>query len=249
VARRCREAHGNMLLRNVFQAHWPCDAEDLEDCTVALARDAGLDPEIADVTGLSERTVTRRLRGERGNMLVGNAFPELHADDDEEDDVEEDADDDDGVPSTLTEEQKEHAGSLTEASDLVLLGETHVASARSSSMMLWLAQRLGRTPRKMRGLLQRTHGRTLLRNALADVWPVQIGDDAPQMLGDMSVAAVLRSVSLVCWIARTCRTDFDEVAKLLVEADGHRLVRNVLVPWTDAPVLPPSPPAGGGMVA
>ena len=167
VLRKCRDAHGNMLLRNLFNDRWPSDADGLEDCTVALARDAGLDLEIADVTGLSERTVARRLHDERGNMLVGTAFPELYDDDEEDDDDYEDevddADDEDDTDYTT----------LVDLTEVDLLGAAHVVSARSASMVAWLAEQLGWTPRKMRGLLRRTHGRTLLRNAFVDEWPIR----------------------------------------------------------------------------
>jgi hypothetical protein len=72
VRRRLREAHGNMLVRNVFQRDWPYDADALGRCTIALARDAGLAPEVAGATGLSGRVVGRRLSadGEPGATIT-----------------------------------------------------------------------------------------------------------------------------------------------------------------------------------
>jgi hypothetical protein len=239
VLRKCRDAHGNMLLRNVFNDRWPSDADGLEGCTVAVARDAGLDLEIADVTGLSERTVARRLHDERGNMLVGTAFPELYDDDEEEDEDYEDEDDGD---VTDDEGDTDHT-TLVDLTEVDLLGAAHVVSARSASMVAWLATQLGWTPRKMRGVLRRTHGRTLLRNAFVDEWPIQIGAGSRAMLGQMRSAALARSATLVAWVARIVGKSFDQVAHEITYADGNTLVQNVLAPWpSDADNRPPPRP-------
>jgi len=50
--------------------------------TVVVARELGLDSEIARCADLSERAVRTRLNRESGNKLLSNAFPEMRADDD-----------------------------------------------------------------------------------------------------------------------------------------------------------------------
>jgi hypothetical protein len=100
VRRRCGEVHGNTLLRNLFDREWPHEAEDLAQCTVALARDAGLALEIAEAAGLSERTVSKRLVEAAGQTLVGTLIPELFDEDDEGDD-EEDEDEESSDDATI----------------------------------------------------------------------------------------------------------------------------------------------------
>jgi hypothetical protein len=61
VRRKVRDAHGRMLLRNVFARDWPTDPERLGRCNVRLAIDAELETEIAELTNLSERAPSRPL--------------------------------------------------------------------------------------------------------------------------------------------------------------------------------------------
>ncbi len=138
VRRRLREEHGNTLVRNAFWRHWPRDVERLEKITLALARDAGLEREIADKTGLSERTVRKRLE-KGGKTFVEKEFPELHDQDEsddefDDDDPEQDYDDDDD------EDDDHDTTTLVDATEVELLGATRVVSARSTSMSSWLAR-------------------------------------------------------------------------------------------------------------
>ena len=77
VKRRLAAARGNMLVRNAFENVWPWGVDRLGHLTVTFARDEGLHEELAWASGLTERTVSRRLNEERGNKLLSNAFPEM----------------------------------------------------------------------------------------------------------------------------------------------------------------------------
>lgn len=266
VRRRLRDAHGNTLVRNVFERNWPYDAEELEGHTVATAREAGLATEIAVVTGLSERAVKRRLTTTRGNMLVGNAFPELYEDeadlDTGEGDDEEDDDPYEGADLSPERDGEGEAGEgrrvdaadddddpMTTWSDADLLGETRIVSARAAPMTTWLAQQLGWSGRKVRALLGRTHGRTLLRNALGGDWPIEASVGSRAMLGDMRVASVRRSASLIAWVARIAGRPTTTVAHDIHSVDGHTLVKTLYSPWPAADYqrlssLPPPSEAG-----
>ena len=254
VRRRLREEHGNTLVRNAFWRHWPRDVEKLEKITLARARDAGLEREIADKTGLSERTVRRRLE-KGGKTFVEKEFPELHDqdesdeefdDDDPEQDYDGDSDDDDDDDTTT----------LVEATEVELLGATRVVSARSTSMTSWLAHLVAWPEKKMRNVLKKTHGRKLLVNLLGDVLPDDLGQGVEEMLGGMRIAAVRRSPSLLIWVARTARISSNTATKDIEDADGNMLVRNLFERWpspreTEAqhPKTPAKvvAPAGGAM--
>jgi predicted transcriptional regulator len=97
VRRRLNEvSHGKTLVRNVFDDHWPGDEEEedealdadaLGEMTVAAARADDREADIAEVTGLSEATVRRRLNEvSHGKTLVRNVFDDHWRDDDEEED-------------------------------------------------------------------------------------------------------------------------------------------------------------------
>lgn len=250
VRRRIREAHGNTLVRNVFWRDWPNNVDHLRGYTIALARDTGLAPEIASATGLSERTVIKRLATERGNMLVANAFAELEIDDEagEQYDDEAGEDQDESRERDETEdggeEDAKDATTHVASPEVDLLGAAHVVSARSKPMTAWLAAQLGWPQRKMAVLLRKTHGRTLLRNALSDEWPIENAAGSRAMLGEMRVAAVRRSASLVAWVARVLDGSTSEIAREIRAADGNMLVKNLYSQWpvTGGPAPPRARP-------
>lgn len=76
VAWRLGEVHGNTLVRNVF-AEWPKTPETAGRVRVKQARDAGLVGEIAEITGLSEQTIRRRLRDCHGRTTLRTLFADV----------------------------------------------------------------------------------------------------------------------------------------------------------------------------
>jgi len=93
VRRRLKDAHGKTLVRNVFEGRWPSDnagdemdADALGEMTAAAARAGDREAQIANVTGLVEGLVRRRLEEAHGNTLVRNVFAERWPSGDEDDD-------------------------------------------------------------------------------------------------------------------------------------------------------------------
>lgn len=74
LRRELHAARGNTHVRNALGHAWPWDAERLGPLRVALARDYGLTAELEYVTGLSARSIRRRLNSEHGRTLLRNAF-------------------------------------------------------------------------------------------------------------------------------------------------------------------------------
>ena len=67
VRKRPDEAHGRTLARNLFDDRWPAEAEDFEGKSAAWARNAELFEELANLTGLTERVVRKRLQEAHGS--------------------------------------------------------------------------------------------------------------------------------------------------------------------------------------
>jgi len=74
VDKRLGDAHGRTLLRNLFEDEWPTEATDFEGKTSAWARDHQLFDELAAITGLTERTVRKKLGEAHGKTHVSNVF-------------------------------------------------------------------------------------------------------------------------------------------------------------------------------
>lgn len=242
VRRRWRAAHGNTLLRNVYAEVWPHDDASVGQLTLAVARDADLVAEIQALTGLSARAIRRRLNAKHGKMLVGTAFPELY----------EGAGESTSQTGRNPNDERVTSETLPEASELELLGAARVISARSSVMTRWLARQVGWGEPRMRQLLEVTHGATLIKNVLGDYWPIPIGRDVRDMLGDMRVAPLRRSPSLVLWVARLLGRPDDATARLIERARGTTTVGSVFpglcAPRTSSTVVSdtePAPPRAG----
>ena len=229
VRRRAEGARGNTLIRNVFGDEWPYSADALGSLTVAVARDAGLVPEIAHVTGLSDLAVTRRLNNTHGKTLVVNAFEELpgdEANDDEEqgdaDDTDDDATEDDEAPDD---------GDFDADDPLALLGAVRVAAIRRArDFLAWLAAAANMEGALLQRRVSRTHGNTRVSSLLGARWPVQISEGAAEVLGTLRASAVRRSPPLAAWVALEFQVDRADVEVAVEEADGNALIRNVLAP-------------------
>jgi len=102
VRSRLNEAHGRTHLATCFEDRWPLEAEDFEGKTAAWARDHELFEELAGITGLSARTVAKRLRDASGKTHVQNVFADCW-------EAEEDA--------TSTDSQEAPASESTQASN------------------------------------------------------------------------------------------------------------------------------------
>lgn len=74
VRKRLADAHGKTLVRNVFEDTWPTTPDSLAKINARLARDSALFMEIAAITGLSERTVQKRLGSVNGGRSVWRVF-------------------------------------------------------------------------------------------------------------------------------------------------------------------------------
>lgn len=179
VSARLARAAPTASLAEVFAAQWPDDPDTLRHLTVAVARDAGLESEIAAQTGLSHPQIRRRLLAANGATRLGKVFPALAGGEDE--DVERD------FPLPL--------------------GEARVQAVRDTPLVDWLSERTGWTKAKVRRRLDDAHGATYVRNALADVWPVDEGDewDVRAMLGTLPVGVVRASEAVLAWVAEHTR--------------------------------------------
>ena len=250
VIGRLNRAHGKMLLRNVFEEVWPTDAHFADEtgrCTAAEAlRTPILLARVVAICGFSGAVVERQLAAAHGNSLIRNvlseAWPTSEDDDEDNDedndedatshDAHEDATDDDlNHEDGTDDEDREDPTTLLGSPEVDLLGATRVVSARSTAAVTWLAEQIGWTPRKMRNFLRNTHGRTLLRNALEDHWPLSVGASARAMLGDIRVAAVRRSTSLIVWAARLGGMDAAQLEIELADVEGNMLLRNHFGQW------------------
>ena len=234
VRRRLRETNGHTLVRNCFARHWPDDdendeddedgdddfvwdpdADDLADITVAAARDNELEAEIADITGLTEATVRRRLRETNGHTLVRNCFARHWPDDDEDDE-----DDEDGELDLDADE----------------LGDLTVSHAWENDLEPDIATVTGLTEATVERRLDRANGNMLVRNCFAQRWPDSDEDDNEDVgweLGDVTVTAA-RERELEAEIADITGLTEATVERRLRETNGNTLVRNCFARhWPD----------------
>lgn len=157
VQQRLHAAHGAKLVRNVFADTWPKTAGALAEMHVKQAREAGLFAEIAQVTGLDEYLVRRRLQDAHGKGFLENLF----ADDWPDEARDDEAPDSDG-----------------EAEDDLAIGDLTAARARrSNDVVQKIAELTGRGVRSVKRQLEDAHGATRVRNIFSEEWPA---DPAPQ---------------------------------------------------------------------
>ncbi len=168
VARRIEREHGNVLVVNAFANEWPEEPEQLAVLNVATARRADLVQELVAGTGLTRRTVRRRLEQEHGRTLLVNAFPELVSED-------EDEDQDDAPASSSGEDLDDEATAddyIPEPIETARIGTTRAAVVRDApSFIAWLAPLLGIDVGHAKRELQRAHGLASVRSVFADHWP------------------------------------------------------------------------------
>lgn len=81
IRRQLDGVHGKTLIANVFKEHWPATASILAAVNVKLARDCSLFPEVAAITGLSERTIARRISEAHGGRTLRTLFANEWPDD------------------------------------------------------------------------------------------------------------------------------------------------------------------------
>ena len=251
VNKRCRETRGNTLIRNGFQDRWPEDAEDFGELTVVIARGAGFEVELARLTGLSQRTVRKRLEKVNGRTLVRNAFPEL---DEEEEvvEVEEEEEEEWYEPGDGGDEDEDEDGDLTQMTTAQLLGETRVATMRKAEPLIhWLAPSLGLSARGFEAKLEAKHGRVLMRNMMGRSWPTHISDDgAEAVLAELQVATLVRDPPLAIWLANILDHDPDGLFEALANESDGSLIRSVYPQLSrktrpEIQPTPPPPPAAG----
>lgn len=259
VRNRLNRAHGNTLVLNAFYEEWPNIVEQIRPITVALARDADLVVELAELTGLTRREIRDRIDSTPGRTLVGNAFPELEeasTDDDDDQDDEDDATDEDedqadtGTDSAGGDDEDELAADeydpdhawdrfmAPEAkfSTTELIGEVRSPSVRGNADLTgWLAPHLGTNRRTVLLKLNANHGRFNLQRVLAAHWPPAEIDEPPrELLGQLTAAAARKSPSLVRWIADLAEIAPSEARSRLEDAGGRAYVANLIPELLDA---------------
>lgn len=74
VRTRLEKAHGRTHLRRAFEDRWPSEAGDFEGKTTAWVREWELFDELAEITGLTARTVRGRLKKAHGKSHVQNVL-------------------------------------------------------------------------------------------------------------------------------------------------------------------------------
>jgi len=214
VHRRLDEAHGNTLVRNLFEERWPSSEEEGDDVeidvdalgemTAAAAWTGDCEAKVAEVTGLSEATVHRRLEEAHGNMLVRNLFEERWPSGEEEGD-------DDEI-------------------DVDALGGMTAATARAGEREAKIAGVTGLSEATVRRRLEEAYGNTRVCNVFEERWPSgeEESDDEVDIatLGEMTSSAA-RAGGCAADIASVTGLGEATVRRRLVEAHGKRLVRNV----------------------
>lgn len=250
VVKRMRSARGNTLIQTAFANEWPVDGDALGNLTVATARRAGLDVEIAAATGLGERAVRNRLARTPGQTLLMNAFQELPLDSDEEEDESDELDDDDDADDDDDGEELVASSYLDPKQHFApvdLVGAIRLTSLkRASELIDWLGERLGRNSLSVRLAIRARHGHGDVRTAFEDAWPVQVGPPPRGALGAMTVAAAARSPSVVRWIADIIDLPALETWAYLEGVHGRSRVDSVLpqiVAGTRQPASQQTPPA------
>lgn len=252
VVRRLNKAHGNTLVARAFQAEWPTSPEMLAELTVATARRAGLDLELADATGLGERAVRNRLEREAGQMLIMNAFPELPLDDDDDDDAEDDDDDDEQDDDSDSDESSERGPDTAELEQQFLdgrrrfeepelVGAIPVSTLASAPDLLeWLAKRARLDAASLARRMAARHGHGSLEDLLEREWPIKVGAAPKEALGAMSCATARSSLALVRWMAEICQLAPRDALQQLEDVHGRTKVFKVL-PQLEATEEIPAP--------
>ncbi len=166
--------HGRTQVRNALHPLWPTAPRQLGSLRVKAARECGLHPEIAKVTGLSERTVIKRLAGVHGATTIARLF---------EREWPSEADDEDAVKNTrygVDDDDDRAADGQTRRELPMPLGDRSVADVRGEENAVELiAEVTGFRPTTVRRRLDELHGRTLVRNAFDQSWPLTVDQLAP----------------------------------------------------------------------
>jgi hypothetical protein len=272
VRRRLDKAHGNTLVASAFDAEWPTSPEELAELTVATARRAGLDLELAKVTELGERAVRNRLEREPGQMLIVNAFPELPLEDDDDTEDDDDEDDDDSEDGVEEEEGEGEDGDDDDESDEAadrdevehqfldgrrrfdepdLVGGIRLGAVGSAPALLeWLAERADVEAATLRRRLAARHGHGDVQALLEREWPITVGVPPRTALASMSCSTVRSSFALVRWIAELCELAPRELLAQLEAVHGRTKISSVLpILSTVQPAPTPRPKQGPAVPA
>lgn len=117
--------------------------------------------------------------------------------------------------------------------DVVHLGNHTVAAALAASVESAIAQVTGLGLARVRRVLNETHGKTLVRNAFADEWPMELDPETIDEIGSATVASAL-SAELEAEIAAAVGLPVAKVRRELHNVHGKTLVRNVFPDeWPD----------------
>lgn len=108
------------------------------------------------------------------------------------------------------------------------IGDLTVSEARSEDLALLLANLLGLSQRKVNGILNRTHGNTLLRKAFEDSWTDGIGSLR---------SSVAREWGLAVEIAAITDKRPQGVSRRLNGAHGRTLVKNLFEETWPTPTI------------
>lgn len=247
VHRRLEKSHGNTLVSRAFEAEWPTSPEMLAELTVATARRAGLDRELAEATGLTERVVRNRLEREAGQMLILNAFSELDLEDEDEDadydGTDSDADDESGPTAETEELEHQFLDGRRRFEDAELVGGIRLrALAKAPELLQWLAKRAGVDIASLERRLAARHGQGDVQALLEREWPIKVGKAPREALAAMNCATARTSCSLVRWMAEICDLVPRDVLAQLEDVHGRMKVSKAL-PELAGDVETPPPPA------
>ncbi|GAB4510408.1 MAG: hypothetical protein Tsb0020_27580 [Haliangiales bacterium] len=143
---------------------------------------------------------------------------------------------DDDPPSEFTDcsdeddednEDDEDGDGLSALTEVELLGAIPASAARRAPALLdWIAPNTGVSRSTIRRRLRDVHGRTLLRNAL-DSWPIEVPEGAASVFAALRASAVRRAYTLIEWIARLTSKTFDEVERVVIDADGNTQLKRL----------------------
>ena len=250
VRRRLRSTHGNVLVVNAFADEWPIDHDALAPLTVASARNAVLDEEIAAATGLGVRAVRNHLEREHGKTLLSNAFPELAEDDEDDEDDEEEEDEDEDDEDEGDEEDDGSPAGWTRFADgrkkfstLELIESLPaVAVRRSDDFIGWIASVIGMTKSAATRRLRSVHGRTMLKTVFDGRWPPRrLGDIPRESIGSTRCSRVRRSPPFIRLVADLAGVAPKDTYDRLRDAPGNARVDTVFPELVEAPTASDRP--------
>ncbi|MFT3769600.1 MAG: hypothetical protein QM820_29545 [Minicystis sp.] len=224
VARRLDDAHGKTRVRNLFEDTWPMSAEQLGGLRARQARDCGLFPEIARVTGLDERITWAVLDEGDGRMAVRNLFGGVWPDENDEETGS-------SVERDDADAQADEEEDLEGEDEDVALGDMTVARVRDggAETVRRIAELTGYSETIVTRWIGDSHGATRVRNLFEDTWPT--GED---QLGGLRVRQA-RECGLYPEIARITGQPPQVVQSWLEEGDGRMAVRNLFASvWPSA---------------